>query len=576
MRTAKTIREGRPYSPLWRLISVIVLVPLLSVLIRDKREGRENVPGEGGVIFAPNHLSYADWAPDALFFRSCGRYPTFLIKASAFEVKGIGALLRKTGQLPVHRGRADGAVALREAEKRLAEGAAVVIYPEGTVTRDPGLWPMAAKTGVARLALATGVPVVPVAHWGTHEILPYGARKPRLFPRKTVRTVAGRPVDLSQWAGQQKSAKALRTATETIMAEVTALVGQLRDQTPPAVPYDPRSPVPRTGSAACDAPALSPSPEAAPLAQVTPENLADPVRRAGSEPLIRTRTQPPASAGVPLPWRTVDDEDGLWSFGVYGEADADTALVLLPALGVPARYYAPLVRGWLDEDMAVIQADFLASRVRRDPAGDGRDGFAALVERCVPAILGTVRDSLPRAAPVIVGHSLGGQLGLIAAARFAQDLPVVLAASGSAGYRVFPGWRRWAALAGSQAIRLTGRVLGYWPGDRLGFGGPQPAAVMRDWSYTVRTGRYRAATGSFDYETALRDYRGEVLAIGVEHDVLAPRTATQALLAKAPAARVTRRNYTASGGTARPGAHFTWVKDQPGLASIIAEWARPR
>jgi predicted alpha/beta hydrolase len=161
------------------------------------------------------------------------------------------------------------------------------------------------------------------------------------------------------------------------------------------------------------------------------------------------------------------------------------------------------------------------------------DGFAALVERCVPAIFSTVPASLPRAAAVIVGHSLGGQLGLIASARFAPELPVVLAASGSAGHRGFPGWRRWAALGGSRAIGRVGRVLGYWPGDRLGFGGPQPAAVMRDWSYTVRTGRFRAATWSFDYATVLREYRGEVLAISVDQDVLAPHTATETILAMA-------------------------------------------
>jgi hypothetical protein len=101
---------------------------------------------------------------------------------------------------------------------------------------------MAARTGVARLALATGVPVIPVAHWGTQDILPYGEKKPRLLPRKTVHVVAGCPVDLSQWAGQQHSAKALRTATDAIMTQVAELVGQLRGETPPPVPYDPRNP----------------------------------------------------------------------------------------------------------------------------------------------------------------------------------------------------------------------------------------------------------------------------------------------------------------------------------------------
>ncbi len=248
---------SKPYSPTWRLISVIVLRPLLQLLIRNKWAGRQNIPRTGGIILAPNHLSYADWGTDALFFYRSGRYPTYLIKAEAFEVKGIGPFLRKAGQLPVNRGRADAALVLRDAEKALAAGAAVVIYPEATATRDPDLWPMVAKTGAARLALATGAPVIPVAHWGTQDILPYGSKKVRLFPRKTVRTIAGPPVDLSRWAGQQSSARALRAATAAIMADVTALVGQLRGQQPPAVPYDP-SALSRTGRAGSSAGPLSP------------------------------------------------------------------------------------------------------------------------------------------------------------------------------------------------------------------------------------------------------------------------------------------------------------------------------
>ncbi|HWG01368.1 MAG TPA: lysophospholipid acyltransferase family protein [Trebonia sp.] len=233
---------SRSYSPTWRLISVIVLRPLLQTLIRNKWQGRENIPRKGGIIIAPNHMSYVDWGTDALFLQASGRYPTFLIKDSAFKVKGIGPFLLKAGQLPVHRGRADAALVLKEAEQRLAEGAAVVIYPEATATRDPGLWPMVAKTGAARLALATGAPVIPVAHWGTYDILPYGSKKAKLFPRKTVRTVAGPPVDLSQWAGQHTSARALRAATTAIMADITRLVAELRQETPPAVPFDPKNP----------------------------------------------------------------------------------------------------------------------------------------------------------------------------------------------------------------------------------------------------------------------------------------------------------------------------------------------
>lgn len=230
---------SKSYSPAWRLFTVILFRPVLHTLIRNKWAGQENIPKTGPVIIAPNHMSYADWGTDAVFFYGAGRYPTFMIKASAFKVKFIGKLLYGCGQIPVNRGAKDAALALKQAEEALKDGAAVIIYPEGTATRDPDLWPMVGKTGAARLALATGAPVIPVARWGTQVILPYGSKKPKLWPRQTVRTVAGKPVDLSEWAGQTASAKALRAATDAIMADVTALVANLRDEQPPALPFDP-------------------------------------------------------------------------------------------------------------------------------------------------------------------------------------------------------------------------------------------------------------------------------------------------------------------------------------------------
>jgi 1-acyl-sn-glycerol-3-phosphate acyltransferase len=235
---------SKSYSPAWRLFTVILFRPVLHTLIRNKWAGQENIPKTGPVIIAPNHMSYVDWGTDAVFFYGAGRYPTFMIKASAFKVRFIGKLLYGCGQIPVNRGAKDAAQALRQAEEALKDGAAVIIYPEGTATRDPGLWPMVAKTGVARLALATGAPVIPVARWGTQAILPYGSKKPKFWPRKTVRTVAGKPVDLSQWAGQQTSARALRAATDAIMADVTALVASLRNEQPPALPFDPAKSTP--------------------------------------------------------------------------------------------------------------------------------------------------------------------------------------------------------------------------------------------------------------------------------------------------------------------------------------------
>jgi 1-acyl-sn-glycerol-3-phosphate acyltransferase len=177
----------------------------------------------------------------ALFSYEGGHYPVFTIKSPVFDVKIIGPLMRKFGQLPVYRGRADAALLLRDAEQRLGRGACVIFYPEGTASRDPEQWPMVARTGVARLALTTGAPVIPVACWGAQVILPYGDKKPKLFPRKKVKVAAGPAVDLSAWEGLPMTAQTLRGATEAIMADITKLLAGLRGEEPPAAPYDPRA-----------------------------------------------------------------------------------------------------------------------------------------------------------------------------------------------------------------------------------------------------------------------------------------------------------------------------------------------
>jgi 1-acyl-sn-glycerol-3-phosphate acyltransferase len=202
-------------------------------------QGQEHIPKSGGVIVAANHLSYADVLAVSLFCDQAGRYPTFLAKSSLFDIKVLGPILVKLGQLPVYRGQSDAALVLRDAERGVENGACVLFYPEATVTRDPAFWPMLAKTGVARLALATGAPVVPVAHWGAQDVLPYGTLKLRVIPRKTVRILAGPPVDLSEFDGLPIDPKVMRAATDKIMADVTALLGQLRGEDPPEKPYHP-------------------------------------------------------------------------------------------------------------------------------------------------------------------------------------------------------------------------------------------------------------------------------------------------------------------------------------------------
>jgi len=232
-------RPGRP--PLfWEILAALIIRPLSRLLLRhDWATGQ--LPREGGVILVANHLSWTDPVLLGHFVYNNGRWPVILAKASLFKVPVLGRIIDRLQAIPVHRGTTDATLSLKIAEERLNEGACVIIYPEGTITRDPDLWPMVGKTGAARLALATGAPVIPVAHWGAQELLPYGEKKPRLFPRKTFQVRVGPPVDLSAYAGRPMTASLLREATADIMAAITGLLAEIRQEKPPAEPYDPKN-----------------------------------------------------------------------------------------------------------------------------------------------------------------------------------------------------------------------------------------------------------------------------------------------------------------------------------------------
>ncbi len=230
-------RERRGF---WFGLAVVILKPLLTLFTRRDWRGAEHIPAEGPCIIAVNHISHIDPLTFAHFVHDHGRIPRFLVKQELFRVPFVGRLLAGAGQLPVQRRSRDAIQAVQAGVDALASGKVVAIYPEGTITRDPQLWPMLAKTGVARLALATGAPVIPVAQWGAHEVLwPY-TKRPALVPPRTVRYLAGPPVNLSAYDGRPLTAEVLRAATDDIMARIRGQLGDLRGQAPPAAVHDPR------------------------------------------------------------------------------------------------------------------------------------------------------------------------------------------------------------------------------------------------------------------------------------------------------------------------------------------------
>lgn len=198
------------------------------------------LPATGGMLLVSNHVSYADVVAVGRYVIWSGRWPRYLGKAELWKVPVIGWLARSCHQIPVLRNTAQARDALAPAQAALERGECVGIYPEGGRTRDPDLWPQTARTGVARLALATGVPVIPTANWGTHQIMP-GRRLtwPRLWPRKTIHVVMGEPVDLADLHGRT-DVEAMRIATERIMDAVTALVEGLRGERRPDGVWDAR------------------------------------------------------------------------------------------------------------------------------------------------------------------------------------------------------------------------------------------------------------------------------------------------------------------------------------------------
>jgi 1-acyl-sn-glycerol-3-phosphate acyltransferase len=220
----------------WRFI-IIVVKPFLWILTKRDWRGVENIPEVGGCVVAANHVSHVDALTFGHFVYDNGRLPRFLAKSGVFKNKFFGAVFRSAGQIPVYRDSADAANAFRDAVKAVNEGELVAVYPEGTITRDPGIWPMTAKSGAARIALTTGCPVIPVAQWGPNFILAYGDKRPKLFPRKTMVVQAGPPVDLADLRGLPQTAETLKAATDRIMDAITAQLAAIRGEEPSAVRF---------------------------------------------------------------------------------------------------------------------------------------------------------------------------------------------------------------------------------------------------------------------------------------------------------------------------------------------------
>lgn len=223
----------------WIWFAATFFYPLCRLLARRHNSGTDRIPAQGGALLVMNHISHIDPVYDSVFVHKQRRIPHFLAKESLFRPPLVGTVMYGTGQIPVYRGSTDAKDSLRDANAALQAGKLVVIYPEGTITKQPEGWPMYSRTGVARLALENDVPVIPVARWGTLAIFDGYHRKFRPFPRHDVTTAVGEPVDLTAYRDKPVNTQVLREVTDLLMGEVTSLVAQIRGETPPTQTFRP-------------------------------------------------------------------------------------------------------------------------------------------------------------------------------------------------------------------------------------------------------------------------------------------------------------------------------------------------
>jgi 1-acyl-sn-glycerol-3-phosphate acyltransferase len=207
--------------------------PLLRVWFRWRFEGLEQIPASGPALIACNHASYLDPLANAYAVVRARRRPRFLAKRELFSAPGIAWAMRGTRQIPVARGTGIESTSLRHAEDALARGEVVLVYPEGTVTTRADGLPMEGKTGTVRLALATGVPIIPMVSWGSTPVWQKSGRG-SLRPGRPVWVRVGPPIDVAAGGIGLEDHDGVRRLTARVMETLTEEVETLRARYPVA------------------------------------------------------------------------------------------------------------------------------------------------------------------------------------------------------------------------------------------------------------------------------------------------------------------------------------------------------
>ena len=260
---------------------------------------------------------------------------------------------------------------------------------------------------------------------------------------------------------------------------------------------------------------------------------------------------------------------------VFGEANSGPILLIFPAMGVKASYYTPFATALTESGMTAITADLRGlghSSIR--PSRSVDFGYKDMLELDYRAVFDQVEKLFPRRPRIVLGHSLGGQLGALFLSRFPEEAQgLILIAACSVYYKGWPGWQQYRTWFGTQLFGQIAGTLGYFPGHRIGFGGKGAKTTLLDWSRQARTGRYELTNSDFDYEEALGRLKTPLLGISIAGDNLAPRTAMEQLYHKFhPDQELTHFHISAKESQVSGLNHFNWAREPRYFASQIQEW----
>ncbi|MFE6860699.1 alpha/beta fold hydrolase [Nocardia sp. NPDC057668] len=254
-------------------------------------------------------------------------------------------------------------------------------------------------------------------------------------------------------------------------------------------------------------------------------------------------------------------------------------VVIAPGLGVPGEFYSlfgkPLAaRGF---DVALLELRGNGGRPRGSlgyrPHPGGTYGYQELVAVDFPAMFQVVRQRFPDSTPYLLGHSMGGQLGVMYASRIRGRLGgLILVASGTPYHRGVRGLSTPGFLLNSAALAVAGNFAGLWPGDRINAGGfgPQSKVLIADLARLARTGRFEPAGADIDYEERISRLKLPVLSVTLAGDDMTPPSSAAHLLAKLPRAEITRWHNP------EPLGHNGWISDPESTLDYVEKWLRDR